>query len=218
MKSFAFSIAAAALLSAAPFASASAHDAHPMMMAADTTASPAKGTALKTAMEGLWVGHINAVRKVDVAAFAGDAAATKTAEGEVVANAHAIADAVAGFYGKPAGEKLFTLLAGHYGAVKAYLDATIAKNASAQSKATDQLTSNANEIAVFLSGANPYLSKDTLGEMLLAHGAQHIEQIQEFAAKNSAAEVKTQAVMKAHILALADALAEAIAKQFPTKV
>lgn len=185
---------------------------------AQAAASPAKVAALKTALEGLWVGHIDAVRKVVVAEVGGKKKATKAAEAGVVANAHSIADAVAGFYGKPAGDKLFTLLAGHYGAIKAYLDATVDKNAAGQSSATDKLTTNANDIATFLSGANPYLPKDTLSEMLLTHGSQHITQIQQLAAKDKAGEATTRAAMKTHIIALADALADAIAKQFPSKV
>ncbi len=205
-------------LVSAPLATAPAHD---LKMAATTgiaAADPAKVAALKKTLEGLWVGHIDAVRKVAVAEVGGDAAAAKAAENEVVANAHAIANAVAGFYGKPAGDKLFTLLAGHWGAIKAYLDATVAKSAAGQSAATSQLTANAGEIATFLSGANPYLPKTTLSEMLMTHGSQHISQIQQLAAKDDAAEAKTRAAMRTHIIALADALADAIAKQFPTKV
>ena len=186
--------------------------------AATAAAAPAKVSALKKALEGLWVGHIGAVRKVDVAVIGGHTAAANAAQSEVVANAHAIASAVAGFYGKPAGDKLFTLLAGHWGAIKGYLDATVAKNTAGQSAATSQLTSNADEIATFLSGANPYLPKTTLSEMLLTHGSQHISQIQQLAAHDTAGEAKTAAAMRAHIIALADALADAIAKQFPTKV
>src|SRR6476660_848119 len=106
-------------LAALPVA-ASAHD---MKLAAVTSASadPAKVSVLKKALEGLWIGHIDAVRKVDVATIAGNSAAATAAQNGVVANAHAIANAVAGFYGKPAGDKLFTLLAGHWGAIKAYL-------------------------------------------------------------------------------------------------
>lgn len=203
-----FSLPAAAADAAAPQAAPPAQAA----------ASPAKVAVLKTTLEGLWVGHIDAVRKVDVAEIGGKKKSTKTAEAGVVANAHAIADAVAGFYGKPAGEKLFGLLAGHYGAIKAYLDATVAKDTAGQSSATDKLTANANDIAAFLSGANPYLPKDTLSEMLLAHASQHITQIQQLAAKDKAGEAKTRAAMKTHIIAIADALAEAIAKQFPSKV
>jgi len=198
-----------------------AASAHDMKMAATSSvaaSNPAKIAALKKTLEGLWVGHIDAVRKVDVAEIDGNTVAAKTAENEVVSNAHAIANAVAGFYGKPAGDKLFTLLAGHWGAIKAYLDATIAKNTAGQSAATSQLTSNADQIATFLSGANPYLPKATLSEMLLTHGSQHISQIQQLAAHDTAGEAKTAAAMRTHVIAIGDAMADAIAKQFPTKV
>lgn len=194
--------------------------AHEMPTASRTavaanTANPAKVAATKKAVENLWIGHINAVRKVVVAEIAGQD--TKAAEGEVVANAHSIADAIAGFYGKPAGDKLFSLLAGHYGAVKAYLDATVAKDAVKQSAATDKITANVDEIATFLSGANPNLPKETVAEMFMMHGSHHISQIQELAAKDAAAEAKTQVQMKAHMIEIADALTDAIAKQFPEK-
>ena len=75
------------------------------------------------------------------------------AEQAVVGNAKDIAGSIAPFYGQPASDKLFMLLAGHYGAVKEYLDAAVKKDAAAESKATHHLTANAQEIAAFLSGA-----------------------------------------------------------------
>ena len=205
---------AALLVTAAPVISHEMPATSRMVVAANS-ANPAKVAATKKAVEGLWIGHINAVRKVVVAEIAGTD--TKVSEGEVVTNAHAIADAIAGFYGKPAGDRLFTLLAGHYGAVKAYLDATVAKDAAKQSAATDKITANVGEIATFLSGANPNLPKDTVAEMFMMHGSHHISQIQELAAKDAAAEAKTQVQMKAHMIEIADALTDAIAKQFPEK-
>jgi predicted ThiF/HesA family dinucleotide-utilizing enzyme len=185
------------------------------IVVAANSANPAMVAATKKAVENLWIGHINAVRNVVVAEIAGRD--TKVAESEVVSNAHAIADAIAGFYGKPAGDKLFTLLAAHYGAVKAYLDATVARDSAKQSAATDKITANVDDIATFLSGANPYLPKATVAEMFTVHGSHHISQIQELAAKESAAEAKTQVEMKDHMIAIADALVDAIARQFPEK-
>jgi hypothetical protein len=209
-----FPFLAALLIAGSPVA------AHEMSSGATTvvaanSANPAKVAATRKAVENLWIGHINAVRKVVVAEIAGQA--TKAAEGEVVSNAHAIADAIAGFYGKPAGDKLFTLLAAHYGAVKAYLDATVAKDAAKQSAATDKITANVEDIATFLSGANPYLPKATVAELFTIHGSHHISQIQQLAAKDTAGEAKTQVQMKDHMIALADALVDAIARQFPEK-
>jgi hypothetical protein len=135
----------------------------------------------------------------------------------VVANAQSIAGSVEPFYGAKAKEKLFTLLAGHYGAVKAYLDASVAQDSAKQSEATAKVISNAGEIASFLSGANPYLPKDTVQGLLQAHGGHHIAQIQQLQAKDYAGEAKTWADMSQHMYVIADALADALDKQFPAK-
>ena len=45
------------------------------------------------------------------------------------------------------------------------------------------LLANANEIAVFLGGANPNLPVDVLKSLLTAHGSHHVQQIQEFQAE-----------------------------------
>jgi len=205
----------AALLFVSPPAAA-AEAAHSHAAAAEAPAS-AKLQATRDALRKLWRGHAEAVRKVVVAKIANDPAGEKTAEAGVVANAHDIASAISPFYGQAASDKLFTLLAGHYGAVKAYLDASVAKDAKAQSVATDNLTANAEQIATFLSTANPHLPKDTLMELLQVHAGHHISQIQQLIAKNAAAEAKTRSEMLAHMDVVGDALANGIAAQFPAK-
>jgi len=171
----------------------------------------------KAALRDLWLGHIFWVRDVVFATFAKNKSAATAAEQAVVSDAKAIAAAIVPFYGQPASDKLFSLLAGHYGAVKEYLDAAVKKDKDAESKATDHLTANAQEIAAFLSGANPNLPKDTLEQLLLAHGSHHLEQIQEVQAGQYEKEAATWSAMKGHIYVIADALTDALAKQFPDK-
>src|SRR5262245_32807991 len=93
---------------------------------------PARVAATQSALRDLWLGHIFWVRNVVEARLANNAAAAKAAEDQVVDNAKAIAAAIEPYYGKPASEKLFGLLAGHWGAIKAYLDATQAGDKTAQ--------------------------------------------------------------------------------------
>lgn len=169
------------------------------------------------ALRDLWIGHVFWVRNVVEDTLAGRADAAKTDENQVVANAKQIAAAIEPFYGKAASEKLFSLLAGHYGAVKQYLEATVANSKAKQDAAQKSLTDNANEIAVFLSGANPNLPVDTLRGLLVAHGGHHMQQIQQLHAKQYAQEAQTWEAMKNHMYVIADALAGAIAKQFPDK-
>jgi hypothetical protein len=209
----AVSIALATMLSQPAHATPASAD-----QSAEASTNPTGVDAAKAALRDLWVGHIFWVRNVVVAELAGNAAAEQEAETQVVANAQAIAASIEPFYGADAKKKLFTLLAGHYGAVKAYLDASIANNADKQAKATTALTTNASEIADFLSSANEYLPKETVEGLLKAHGAHHIAQIQQLQAKDYVGEAQTWSAMTWHIYAIADALADALAKQFPAKV
>jgi hypothetical protein len=169
------------------------------------------------AQRDLWVGHIFWVRNVVNETLAGNSKAATAAEKEVVANARAIAGSIEPFYGKAASEKLFGLLAGHYGAVKQYLEATAAGSKARQEAAVRNLTGNATEIARFLSGANPNLPFDTLNGLLLGHGGHHIQEIQQLKAGQFAEEARTWEAMKKHMYVIADALAGAIAKQFPAQ-
>jgi hypothetical protein len=180
-------------------------------------ADQAKVDATKAALRDLWSGHIFWVRNVVVAELAGNTAAQRAAEKQVVADAKAIAASIEPFYGAPAKDKLFNLLVAHYVAVKAYLDASIAKDTAKQNEATSKLLSNASDIATFLSGANRYLPKATLDELLQAHGGHHIAQIQQLLAKDYAGEAQTWADMSQHMYVIADALADGLAKQFPAK-
>ncbi len=179
---------------------------------------PAKAAELQMTLRDLWVGHIFWVRSVVFATSSGDIEATEVAEENVVKNAKDIAAAVGSFYGKEAGDKMFGLLAGHYGAVKDYLTATMAGSKEGKDAAVEKLKKNAEEIATFLNGANPKnWPKDTLVSLLMAHGGHHIAQIDQVKAKDYGAEATTWEAMKKHIYTIADALAGGIVKQFPKK-
>jgi hypothetical protein len=194
-------------------ASHAGHAGHAPQLAALSS----KAVDTQMALRDLWLGHAFWVRNVVVAALAHDAAARQNAEAQVVDNAKQIAAAFEPIYGKAAADKLFGLLAGHWTGVKAYLDASLAKNANKQSAAMDQMTKNATDIAVFLSSANPNLPKDAVEGLLMAHISHHVSQIEELQAHKYADEAKTWAQMKDHMYAIADALTGAVVKQFPDK-
>jgi hypothetical protein len=187
------------------------HGTHFVAQASPTAKVNETGAALRD----LWVGHVFWVRNVVVSTVAGNQPAAAAAEQEAVANAKQIADAIEPYYGKAASAELFGLLAGHYGAVKQYLEAAVAGSKDKQDAAYTNLSGNASEIARFLSGANPNLPFDTLNGLLLAHGGHHVQQIQQVQGKQYAQEARTWEAMKSHMYVIADALAGAIAKQFP---
>lgn len=201
-------ISALLLMAASP---SLAHDRHMV------TQESAKSVELREALRDLWVGHVFWVRNVALATRMGDEAAAKVAEENVVKNARAIADAIIPVYGKPAADKLFGLLAGHYGAVKEYMTAAYAADKAGKDAAVEKIKANATEIAGFLSSANPNLPKETLVSLLFAHGGHHMAQIDAFAAKDYVAEARVWSAMNEHMLMIADALGRGIVKQFPTK-
>jgi hypothetical protein len=185
--------------------------------AAQATAAPA-APELQAALRGLWHGHVVETRNYALAVKADDAAAAGLAATAVVDNAKAISGAVAGFYGAAAGTEMLRLLGGHWGGVKALTDANHQGDAAGASAAMDDLVANAGEIATFLAGANPNLPFDAVNGLLVAHGAHHGVQTRQIMAGDMDAEAQTWVAMQAHMDAIADALAGAIAKQFPDKV
>lgn len=218
MKSIALSLTILAALTLSPPSQAHEGRDH---AASNTPAAPdcisAKQVATQAALRDLWVEHVFWIRNYVIASKEGDQNEKKVAAEQVLANATSISGAIASFYGKPAGDQMLTLLAGHWGAVKDYSDATFAKNAKGQQDATTKLIANAKEIAAFLAKANPNLPEATLVGLLSAHGAHHIAQAQQLSKGDFAAEAKTWAAMRGHMFTIADALTAGLAKQFPAK-
>lgn len=204
------------MLSLATVACAHTTDA-PAPASSQTAGHPAKVAETKAALRDLWLGHILSIRNVAVATMDKNAAARSAAEADVVANAQQIARSIERFYGKPAADQLFTLLAGHYQGIREHLDATVAGSASQQDAAVKALTANAADIATFLSGANPNLPKDTVMGLLMAHAAHHLTQFQQLKDGEYAREAETWKGMKQHIYVVADVLTQALAAQFPAK-
>ncbi len=179
--------------------------------------APVAAPKLQAAMRSLWHEHVVHTREYALAVHAHDATKTKAAEDAVVANARAIAEAVGGFYGKAAGDQMFTLLAGHWGGVKALTNADNTHDAVGQAAALKALSVNGAEIAKFLAAANPNLPEPTVASLLAGHVAHHSAQIQEIMAGDMKTEATTWTAMQQHMDVIADALAGAIAKQFPAK-
>ncbi len=182
-----------------------------------STALTAKAVDLRLALRSLWADHIFWVRNVVLTTKLGDKDAAKAAEEAVVENAKSIADAVVPFYGKSAGEHLFTLLAGHYGAIKESMNAAFAGNESGMNAAMSKMEKNADEIATFLSSANPNWPKAAILSALAAHAAFHMAQIKAIQARDFAGEAKNWDPMKTQVYQIADVLAQGIVKQFPQK-
>jgi hypothetical protein len=188
--------------------------------ATTASASEADQTSIRDArmsLRDLWVEHVFWIRNYITATHVGDIPQSKVAEAQVVANAKALAGTITPFYGQAAADQLLKLLAGHWSAVRDYNTASLDTSKPGQDSASAALTVNAREIAKFLSGANPHLREDAVFGLLSSHGGHHIAQINEIAAKNFQNEASTWHAMRKHMLVISDAIAGALAKQFPDR-
>ena len=138
------------------------------------------------------------------------------ADKQVLANLRQIANTFIPYYGEARCEKLYTLLASHYSAVKEYSEATIAGNKSRQDAALARLASNADDLDGFFNDVNPnYLTKGTVRGLIAAHGAHHVLQINQYKKKEYAKLEETWSMMRQHVYVIADTLTTALVKQFP---
>lgn len=172
---------------------------------------------MKAGMRDLWSGHNFWIRNVVLDNTTNNRKALDFAEKAVVANAKKIAGTLTPFYGEAATEQFFALLVKHYGAIKAYSEATVAGSKSRQDAALVDYAAATDEIAAFLSGVNRYLPKSTVRGLFAAHGAHHVELIKELQEEDYGHEAETWGVMQQHGYAIADTLTTALEKQFPSK-
>jgi len=172
--------------------------------------------ALKQDMRKLWTDHVVWTRDYIIAATE-DKPDAKAASDRLMKNQEDIGNAVAGYYGKEAGHKLTGLLKEHI-AIAADLIKAAKAGDKAQVKTIDaRWQRNGEEIADFLSGANPNWPKATLAEMMKMHLSTTTDEVTARLDKNWTADVRAYDAVYDHILKMADALTAGIVKQFPEK-
>jgi hypothetical protein len=168
-------------------------------------------------MRKLWEDHIVWTRQFIVSAVA-DLPDTNTAAGRLLANQDHVGDAIKPYYGDEAGEALSALLRDHILIASDTLTAAKNGDSVGVEEANARWHDNANEIADFLSAANPKrLSQSEMREMM----ADHLEwTLAEAVARLNAdwdADVAAYDRIHRDILHMADMLSIGIIKQFPDR-
>src|SRR5512137_365784 len=120
---------------------------------------------LGMAMRKLWEDHITYTRNFIISSLAGLEDAGKVAE-RLLKNQDDIGDAIKPVYGDEAGKKLAGLLRDHILIATEVVKAAKMDNKDELKKASNKWSLNADDIAAFLSSANPNLPKNVLEDML----------------------------------------------------
>ena len=172
--------------------------------------------SLRQAMRRLWMDHTVYTRLYIVSAIA-EIPDAETIAGRLLRNQEDIGNAIVPFYGKDAGKKLTELLKQH---ILIAVDVVGAAKSGNQKKFVEndkKWIANADDIAAFLSSANPNWPKKDAADLLHLH----LQLIREFVTarlnKNYAEDVKKLDEYFTEGMLIADTLSEGVIKQFPNK-
>jgi hypothetical protein len=171
---------------------------------------------LKTAMRKLWEEHITYTRNYIISALA-DLPDRDAIARRLLSNQDDIGNAIKSYYGEAAGQQLSTLLRDHIVIATDVVRAAKAGDKTQLADAQKKWSANGQEIAAFLSGANPNWPIMKLQEMLQKHLDLTSGQVVARLNKDWAADIKAYDDGHAHMLMFADALTDGIAQQFPAK-
>ena len=171
---------------------------------------------LRQDMRKLWTDHVVWTRDYIIAATTKQPDAT-AALNRLMKNQDDIGAAVAKYYGDAAGRQLTTLLKDHIAIAGDIVKAALAGDKAAQKAADDRWHQNATQIADFLSKANPNWPRATLVDMMNTHLSTTTTELVARLNKDWTGDVKAFDAVYDHILHMADALSDGIAKQFPAK-
>jgi hypothetical protein len=170
--------------------------------------------SLSVGMRRLWADHVIWTREYVVAAIAGtpDAGA---AAARLLKNQEDIGNAIVPFYGEEAGAQLTELLKQHILIAVDLIEAAKAGDDKAFEGHDRRWSENADEIATFLSNANPYWPKKEVLDLLNQHLALTKGEAVARLTGDWEGDVRAFDDIFTEILTMADFLSEGIFRQFP---
>ncbi len=171
---------------------------------------------LRLDMRKLWEDHVTWTRMY-IVNFAGGIDDDDQAALRLMKNQEDIGDAIKPYYGEGAGEELTALLKDHITIAVDLLDAAKRGEQERVGEADRKWRENADDIAEFLSDANPRWQKDEMRAMFYNH--LDLTKDEAVARLNGDYEADVDAYDQVHeqALTMADELSEGIVKQFPSR-
>jgi hypothetical protein len=170
--------------------------------------------SLKTSLRELWADHVIWTREYLVAAIAATQDA-QAAAGRLLKNQEHLGNAIVPYYGQAAGDALTDLLKQH---ILIAVDLVAAAKAGQQEKFQEQdrrWTENAQVIAAFLAGANPYWPAKDVADLLNLHLELTKKEAVARLTEKWEDDIAAFDDIFTEIMTVSDTLSEGIIKQFP---
>lgn len=182
----------------------------------DAVCLSSKMVQLKVDMQKGWIDHTIWTRSYIVSAL-DNLPDQKDVLDRLLRNQQDIGNVIKPYYGDAAGNKLAELLREHIMIAVKIVAAAKAGNQEDVKKLESDWHKNADDIAKFLSTANPNWSFKTLQEMLYTHLQFITEIVLDRLKGDWTADIAATDKNEIHMIHLADILTEGIVKQFPGK-
>jgi hypothetical protein len=141
----------------------------------------------------------------------------QAAAARLMKNQEDIGAAIATCHGQAAGAKLTALLKAHISIAVDLIKAAKAGDSATLQHADLAWHRNAEDIADFLSKANPYWPRATLVAMMNTHLSTTTDEVVARLKKDWEQDVRAFDAVYHHILEMSDALSDGIVRQFPNK-
>jgi len=171
---------------------------------------------LREDMRRLWEEHIMYTRNFIISSLGGLEDTGKVAD-RLLRNQDDIGNAIKPIYGEEAGKKLSGLLREHILIAADIVAAAKSGDNDGVAKGQKRWLRNADDIASFLSSANPAWPDQTLKDMLYVHLALTTTEVVSRIKKDWTSDIEAYDKGQAHMLMFADVLTDGIVKQFPGK-
>ena len=195
------------------------HDAgaHTGESHATPAAVTAEELALRQEMRRLWEDHVTWTR-LAVISLTTDAPDTQATVARLLRNQTDIGNAIKPFYGASAGTQLTTLLREHILIAADLIAAVRTGDQAAVTAQQSRWTRNADEIAAFLSRANPTSWKPAeTRTMMRAHLRLTTDEVLARLKADWTADVRAYDRIHRQILHMADMLSDGLVAQFPAR-
>lgn len=164
----------------------------------------------------LWIDHVSWTRNFIVSDIASLEDKNIVLE-RLLNNQDDIRNSIKPYYGEDAGNKLSALLREHIELAGKVLEASKNKDSKALDKNNKLWYENADEIADFLSKANPNYSNNELKDMLHKHLKFVTDQVIARLNKDCQTDINSYDKGEEHMIHFADIISDGIIKQFPDK-
>jgi hypothetical protein len=198
----------------------------PLNMVAGTTSAYAKPQEQRISQSEvnfenefrrLWIDHVLWTSNYITSATTAGAEDQTQVLARLLKNQEDIGNAIKPVYGEKAGNKLTDLLKEHIVIAGKIVDAAKSGNDALVKQLNKEWYRNADEIAAFLSGANPYLKNEDLKNLLYMHLKFVTNDITASLAKDWNARIVAIDEGVTHIILMADTITAGVIKQFPDK-